>query len=122
MNWVRVTVAGVSAALGLAGARVVESHVTVSAAVSLTEALEAIAPVYGRAHGARVRFNFAASNVLARQIVNGAPADVFISADAAQMDVVAAAGAIVPGTRTDVLSNRLAIVTAARRGATERDA
>ena len=44
-----------------------------------------------------MRFNFAASNVLARQIVSGAPVDLFISADEAQMDVVAKAGLIVDG-------------------------
>jgi len=54
---------------------------TVSAAVSLTDALTAIAADYAGAGLGTVRFNFAASNVLARQIVNGAPVDVFISAD-----------------------------------------
>ena len=44
-----------------------------------------------------MRFNFGASNVLARQIVSGAPVDVFISADEAQMDVVAAAGLVKDG-------------------------
>jgi molybdate transport system substrate-binding protein len=82
--------------------------ITVSAAVSLTEALTAVAEAYGRT-GGHVRFNFAASNVLARQIVNGAPVDVFISADEAQMDVVAAAGLVKDGSRVDVLRNLLAV-------------
>ena len=72
--------------------------ITVSAAVSLTESLTAVAEAYART-GATVRFNFAASNILARQIVNGAPVDVFISADEAQMDVVAAAGLVKDGSR-----------------------
>ena len=62
--------------------------ITVSAAVSLTEALEEVATAFGAAGGARVVFNFGGSNMLARQIVNGAPVDVFVSADETQMDVV----------------------------------
>jgi molybdate transport system substrate-binding protein len=82
--------------------------ITVSATVSLTEALTAVAEAYART-GGTVRFNFAASNVLARQIVNGAPVDVFISADEAQMDVVAAAGLVRDGSRVDLLRNQLAV-------------
>lgn len=82
--------------------------ITVSAAVSLTDALTAVAEAYART-GATVRFNFAASNVLARQIVNGAPADVFISADEAQMDVLAAAGLLAAESRVDLLRNQLAV-------------
>jgi molybdate transport system substrate-binding protein len=87
-----------------------EPPLTVCAAVSLTESLEAAAKAYLAAGGGSVRFNFAGSNVLARQLANGAPADVFISADEAQMDVAAAAGAIDPATRVDLLANRLAVI------------
>jgi molybdate transport system substrate-binding protein len=85
--------------------------VTVAAAVSLTEALQEIAKAYEASGGGAVRFNLAGSNVLARQIVNGAPADVFISADEAQMDVAEKAAAIVPGSRVVVVENQLAVVT-----------
>ena len=84
--------------------------VTVSAAVSLTDALTAVAERYGSEARGSVRFNFGASNTLARQIVNGAPVDIFVSADEAQMDVVAAAGLIKDGTRFDLLTNQLAVV------------
>src|SRR4051812_16287396 len=67
---------------------------TVSAAISLTDALQPIADAYARAGRGAVRFNFAGSNVLARQLANGAPADLFISADEAQMAIAAGAGAI----------------------------
>ena len=87
---------------------------TVSAAVSLTEALEDVAAAFRTAGGAPVTFNLAGSNVLARQIVNGAPVDVFVSADEAQMDVVARAGLIVEGTRVDVTGNTLVLVADAR--------
>jgi molybdate transport system substrate-binding protein len=107
----------VLAALAAADRRVqVEQPIiTVSAAVSLTDALTAIAQEYGREGRGAVRFNFAASNTLARQIVNGAPVDVFISADEAQMDVVAAAGLVKNGTRAAVVSNQLAVVVPSDR-------
>jgi molybdate transport system substrate-binding protein len=98
----------------LAGAGSADS-ITVSAAVSLTEALEEVARAYRAAGGGPVALNLAGSNVLARQIVSGAPVDVFISADAAQMDVVDKAGLVVPGSRLPVAGNRLAVVVAARR-------
>lgn len=84
--------------------------ITVSAAVSLTDALAAAAEEYARAGGGTVRFNFAASNTLARQIANGAPVDLFISADVAQMDVVARAGRLKDQSRVDLLTNQLAVV------------
>ncbi|MEO7271461.1 MAG: molybdate ABC transporter substrate-binding protein [Vicinamibacterales bacterium] len=84
--------------------------VTVSAAISLTDALEEVGLAYRASGGGEVRFNFAGSNVLARQIVNGAPVDLFVSADDAQMAVVEEAGALAPGTRIDLLRNQLAVV------------
>jgi molybdate transport system substrate-binding protein len=84
---------------------------TVSAAISLTNVLDALGPMYAQGGGGPVRFNYGASNVLARQIVNGAPVDVFISADEAQMDVVAAAGRLSRDTRVNLLGNRLAVIT-----------
>lgn len=86
------------------------SPITVSAAVSLTDVLTTIAASQAKADGGTIRFNFGASNVLARQIVAGAPVDVFISADAAQMDVVAKANLLLDGSRVDLLGNQLAVV------------
>jgi molybdate transport system substrate-binding protein len=94
--------------------------ITVSAAVSLTDALTAVAEAYGREGLGSVRLNFGASNVLARQIVAGAPVDVFISADEAQMDVVAAAGMLKEGTRVAIVHNQLAIVVPTDRPRTFR--
>lgn len=95
----------------MALARTAAAPLTVSAAASLTDVMEAIAAAYGASGGAPVRFNFAGSNVLARQIANGAPVDLFVSADQAQMDVAQRAGAIEESTRVDLVGNRLAIVT-----------
>lgn len=91
------------------------SPITVSAAVSLTDALTSIGNDYASAAHGPVRFNFGASNVLARQIANGAPVDLFVSADEAQMDIVAQAGLIADGTRTDLLGNQLAVVVPSDR-------
>ena len=104
-------------ALGASAGRAPEP-LTVSAAISLTDALEEIAREYAAAGGGPVRFNFAGSNTLARQLVNGAPADLFISADEAQMDVAARAAAIDPATRVDLLGNHLAIVARTVEAAT----
>jgi molybdate transport system substrate-binding protein len=92
------------------GASVQGPSVLVSAAVSLSSVLEELGAQYTRDTGARVRFNFAGSNVLARQIVEGAAVDVFISADEAQMRVVESAGLVDAGTRVTLLTNQLAVV------------
>jgi molybdate transport system substrate-binding protein len=85
-----------------------QGGLTVSAAISLTESLEAVARAYEAAGHGPVRFNFGGSNMLARQIVNGAPVDLFISADESQMDVATAA--IEARSRIDLLGNRLAVL------------
>lgn len=95
---------------------------TVSAAISLTNVLDVIGGKYAQRGGPAVRFNYGASNALGRQIVNGAPVDAFISADEAQMDAVAAAGALLPGTRVNLVGNRLAVITTRARPVTLKDA
>ena len=95
---------------------------TVSAAISLTDALESLQPLFVRHGLPGVRINYGSSNMLARQIVRGAPVDVFISADEAQMQVAETAGAIAPGTRVNLLGNRLAIVTRLSASSTAADA
>lgn len=81
-----------------------------SAAVSLTETLQQISAEFEKEHRARVRLNLAGSNTLAAQILEGAGVDVFVSADAAQMDRVAAASRILTDTRVDLLSNTLVVI------------
>jgi len=82
---------------------------TVYAAASLTSAMEAFAA----ALAPELQLSFAASSVLARQIESGAPADVFISASAEWMDYLEDAALIAPGTRLDLVGNRLVLVAAA---------
>lgn len=87
-------------------------QLTVSAAASLTDAFKAIAPRFEAARpGATVRFNFAASGVLLQQIAQGAPVDVFASADQETMDRAAAQKLVAAGTRRDFAANSLVLVT-----------
>lgn len=104
-----------AAGVALAAQGATDGSITVSAAVSLTEVMEEIGGAYTSGTKAHVVFNFGASNALARQIANGAPVDVFISADAAQMAVVEKAGLVATGTQVPLLGNRLAIVHHERR-------
>lgn len=90
----------------------------VSAAISLTEALSACGASFTASTGIPVRFNFGPSNALARQIVEGAPVDVFVSADEAQMQFAARSGAVTAGDVRIIATNRLAIVVAGRRETT----
>jgi molybdate transport system substrate-binding protein len=89
------------------------AEITVFAAASLTDALKATAVAYERQSPDTIAFNFGASSLLARQIEEGAPADVFFSADEAKMDALATKNLILKETRKSRLSNSLVIVTAA---------
>ena len=72
------------------GSEAREARLTVFAASSLTESFRAIGAVFQQAHpGVTIEFNFASSSALATQIAQGAPADVFASADAAKMEQLA---------------------------------
>ena len=82
----------------------------VSVAASVYDALDEIAGLYRAATGVTIALNAGGSNTLARQIVEGAKAGLFLSADEIQMDMVEKAGRIVPGTRTRLLTNELAVV------------
>lgn len=84
---------------------------TVFAAASLTGAVKTTAQRYEAASGDHVALSFAASSVLARQIEAGAPAALFISADIAWVDYLAERGFIAAGTRADIASNQLVLVT-----------
>ncbi len=89
------------------------AELTVHAAASLTDVMHELAPVYEKASGDKLVFNFGASSALARQIQEGAPADVFFSADEAKMDTLEKAGLLLPGTRESLLGNTLVIVVPA---------
>ena len=95
----------------LALGRMEAGEILVFAAASLTDSLKEIAVAYEATTGEKVRFNLAASNVLAQQIQAGAPADVFFSADEAKMDALERGGLITNDTRKDLLGNSLVVIT-----------
>lgn len=105
-------------ALGFLGAspptsgspRTARADLLVAAAASLSAIAPQLSEAFHEVAGLDVAFNFGGSNTLARQIVEMARVDVFISADAAQMDVVERAGRVVAGTRVDLLGNQLVII------------
>ena len=86
---------------------------TVFAAASLRESLDAAVKPFEAATGHRVVVSYAASNALARQIESGAPAALFISADRDWMDHVEQRGLVVAGSRRDLLGNDLVLVAPA---------
>jgi molybdate transport system substrate-binding protein len=108
----------IALALLAPGAPAVAEEVNLYAAASLTECLEELAQGFEKSTGHKVVFNLGGSNDLARQIKAGAPADVFFSADKAQMDGLQAEGLVRAQDRVDVLSNMLVAVVPA--GSTAR--
>ncbi|HTR15716.1 MAG TPA: molybdate ABC transporter substrate-binding protein [Acetobacteraceae bacterium] len=88
---------------------------TVFAAASLTDVLKEVDRAWEKQGHAPLRFSFAASSTLARQIEQGAPVSLFISADERWMDDLARQGYLVAGTRSDLLTNQLVLVEARDR-------
>jgi len=89
----------------------------VFAAASLADSLKEAARNFEKETGTKIMLNLGASSTLARQIEEGAPADVFFSADEAEMDRLEQKGLILKETRVSRLSNTLVIVVAAKDGA-----
>lgn len=91
-------------------ARAQDKGPLVLAAASLQESLTAATNIWAARKHPRPVISFAGSSVLARQIISGAPADIFISADEPWMDEVASKGLVRPGTRMSFLANRLVLI------------
>lgn len=112
-------------ALSLASAFALGAHasasaqeITVSAAASLQNAMKDIGTAYQAAHpGSKVNFNFAASGPLLAQIAQGAPVDVFASADVETMDKAQAQNLIKPGSRVNFAANELVLISPSSRPA-----
>ena len=108
-----VSVAAIFFVLAWTETRAWADEILVSAAASLTDVLNEISKDYQSKSKNTVKFNFGPSSGLARQIDEGAPADIFFSADLPQMDNLDKKGRLEPGTRKNLLSNQLVIIVPA---------
>lgn len=106
-------IAALVVALALGASPAAAATVTVFAAASLKDALNDVGEAYKARTGVDVRVSYAATSAIARQIEQGAPADVFVSADVEWMDYLAARNLIAPASRRDLLGNRLALIAPA---------
>lgn len=98
-------------ALTLAAPSAFAADLVVSAAASLTNAFKQLGEQFERAHpDTEVVLNFGASDVLMQQIVKGAPADVFASADQSAMDKAVAEKVVQPATRKDFAANAIVLI------------
>jgi molybdate transport system substrate-binding protein len=89
-----------------------KTDITVSAAISLKDALDEIQTAFESAEPTiSVHLNLGASGTLQHQIEQGAPVDVFISASPSQMDALASKGLLASGTRRDLLKNAIVLIT-----------
>ncbi len=111
-RWIPIVVLLAALPLFAAGGRAPghPKEIIVSAAVSLKNAFGEIGPVFERRTGVRVRFNLGASGLLQRQIEAGAPADVFASASARQMDALESRGLVLGGSRRELARNKLVLI------------
>jgi len=98
------------AVLAFAAPTFAADRLVIFAAASLKTALDAAATAYRAGGGGEAAISYGGSLALARQIVAGAPADIFASADEESMDEAVKGGVIRAGTRFDLLSNRLVVV------------
>lgn len=86
-------------------------NLTISAAASLQETLKAVGKIYQAQHpSTAINYNFASSGTLVQQIQQGAPVDVFISANEKFMDTLANKGLLLPGTRQNLFRNEVVLI------------
>ena len=110
MSFIRRLAFAASLALSALPLRAAAEEVTVFAAASLTGALDRVAEAWAAETGHRAVLSYGGSSALARQIQQGAPADLFISASGEWMDAVEASGDVKAGTRRDILGNTLVLI------------
>lgn len=112
---IRALILGIGALAALSVQRIAHAdELIVSAAASLTNAFREVATAFEKTHpDTKVVLNLGASDILLQQIANGAPADVFASADETAMDKAVAQNAVVAGTRHDFATNSLVLIVPA---------
>ncbi|MBA2174710.1 molybdate ABC transporter substrate-binding protein [Halobacillus locisalis] len=86
------------------------NSLTISAAASLTDAMEEIVDIYEQSHDISITLNLASSGTLAQQIEQGAPADVYISANQSWMDKLEKKERIIPETKVHLVENNLVVI------------
>jgi molybdate transport system substrate-binding protein len=92
-------------------AKAAQNDLTISAAISLKDALDEAKGIYEKDHpGVAIAANYGASGTLQLQIEQGAPVDVFFSAAPKQMDALEMKGLLLAGTRKDVLQNEVVLI------------
>ncbi len=106
------------AVLLLVASSVCADNLIVLAAASTTDAMNEIGTLFAKQSGHTVQFSFGSSGALARQIQNGAPADLFLSANEKWMDTLLADGKINPAMHADLLANRLVLIAPNDRAVT----
>lgn len=116
-----VFVLGTAGTLSLGAAAQQSESITVSAAISLKDALDELGPIFqvqqhrkNGGNGTAVTYNYGGSGTLARQIEQGAPVDVFFSAAEKQMDELSTQHLIVADTRRDLVGNALVLIAPAQ--------
>lgn len=109
-RWCGLWAAG-TLAFSVLSTPVIAADLVVSAASSLSNAFKELGESFEKQHpGTQVLNSFAASDILMRQVVNGAPVDVFASADQHAMDKAVAANAVVASTRRDFAQNAVVLI------------
>ena len=88
-----------------------EKKITVFAAASLTEAVTQVAADFEKEKSVQIQTSFASSSTLAKQIENGAPAEIFIAADNKWMDYLQEKNLLKPANRVALLGNHLVLIT-----------
>lgn len=109
---VLTAVAGCGGGEGQPQAGVEPVNLTIAAAASLQDAAGELKAIYEQQQaGVKITYNFASSGTLQKQIEEGAPADLFMSAGKSQMDALAEKGLIIDVSRKDLLGNELVLIT-----------
>jgi molybdate transport system substrate-binding protein len=111
LKWIMRAALTLAVVIGLAlPGHAQQREIIISAAASLRDAFQELAPIFEKQTGFKANYNFAASGVLMQQIEAGAPADVFASAAQRQMDDLQKKGLIVESTRKDFTGNSLVLI------------
>ena len=105
----------------LMGLGVAQADVVVFAAASTTNAVTEIGELYAAQKHGRMVPSFASSSTLAKQIGNGAPADVYLSANTKWMNYIDTKGLVTRGSRFDLLKNRIVLITQSQSALPDMD-